>query len=112
LDRTRVPAEQLYFEPNLTIEEDYEFLLRICARVESDFALINTRIGEYYFKSDGSNTATGMAVVPTATMMRIEAALKFNDGRRRLTPLSEAVQRQLGLKVYRPGLTRISHTDQ
>jgi hypothetical protein len=105
VDRTRVPADELRFEPTLTIEEDYEFLLRVCAKVESDFALVSIRIGDYYYKSDDSNTVAGRPVITPATVARIEATQTFNEGRRRLTPLSETVQRQLGLHRYRPGLT-------
>jgi hypothetical protein len=105
LDRMQVPPDELRFEPTLTIEEDYEFLLRVCSQVASDFALVHTQIGEYYFKSDDSNTAAGRDSLPPAVLARIEAATLFNDGRRRLAPLSPVVQRQLGIEPYRPGLT-------
>lgn len=105
VDRTRIPAGELHFEPTLAIEEDYEFLLRVCAQVESDFTLLETQIGEYYFKSDNSNTAAGRESLPPAVMERIEAAIWFNDGRRRITTLSPTVQHQLGLMPFQPGLT-------
>jgi hypothetical protein len=104
LDRTRVPPDDLHFEPMLTIHEDYEFLLRVCARVPSDFSLMNTRIGEYNFKSDASNTAAGREAHSSVTA-RIETAAILTEARRRLLPLSDAVQHQLGLSDYRPGLT-------
>ncbi|MFC7552843.1 glycosyltransferase [Pseudoroseomonas wenyumeiae] len=105
VDRARVPASEMRFEPNQTIEEDYEFLLRVCACVKSDFTLVHTRIGEYYYKSDNSNTVGSNSVIPPATRARIEAAVTFNEGRRRITPLSAEVQEQLGLSEYRPALT-------
>ena len=105
VDRTRVQAEELRFEPSQTIEEDYEFLIRICAKVESDFTLSRTRIGEYYYKTDESNTVAGLNSFGPVVRMRIEAAGTFIEGRRRLTTLAERVQRQLGLSEYRPGLT-------
>jgi hypothetical protein len=105
VDRTRVPPDELRFEPTLTIEEDYEFLLRVCSQVTSDFALVHTPVGEYYFKSDDSNTAAGRNCLPPEVMARIEAATRFNDGRRRLAMLSPVVQHQLGIQPYRPGLT-------
>ena len=56
LDRSRVDAECLRFDVSLEMEEDYEFLLRVCARTTSDFGLLGTLIGDYAFKTDGSNT--------------------------------------------------------
>ncbi len=111
VDRTRVPAEDLRFEPTLSVEEDYEFLLRVCAKVRSDFDMIGTQIGEYYFKSDDSNTVA-KPVLPPATRARLDGATAFNNGRRLLTPLSEVVQRQLGLPSYRPGLTIQAFLDE
>ncbi|MFC7690982.1 hypothetical protein ACFQY5_16835 [Paeniroseomonas aquatica] len=66
---------------------------------------MNTRIGEYYYKSDNSNTVAGRDSIPPAVVAQIEAATRFNDGRRRLATLSPAVQSQLGLEPYQPGLT-------
>lgn len=105
IDRTRVPEGELRFEPFLTMEEDYEFLLRLCARVPSDFALLGAEIGMYFFKTDNSNTVGRYAAVPPAVQARSDAARHFNEGRRRITVLSEAVQRQLGLPAHQPGLT-------
>ncbi len=79
VDRKRVPGEELRFEPALTIEEDYEFLLRVCARVASDFALVDTEIGEYNFKNDSSNTYARDGKLSDATRARIEAAIAFNE---------------------------------
>src|SRR5262245_10648992 len=55
LDRQQVPAHILRYDETLADEEDYDVLLRICAEVTSDFALIKTQIGDYYYKKDGSN---------------------------------------------------------
>ena len=112
VDRKRVPGEELRFEPALTIEEDYEFLLRVCARVASDFALVDTEIGEYNFKNDSSNTYARDGKLSDATRARIEAAIAFNESCRRLTVISEEVQRQLGLRTYQHGLTIRAFLDQ
>lgn len=56
LDKHRIPLHLLDVDTSMPIEEDYDMLLRICAQVPSDFSLIHTNIGCYYFKSDGSNT--------------------------------------------------------
>jgi len=105
VDRARVPAEELRFEPLMTLEEDYEFLLRVCARVRSDFALIETQIGEYYYKTDLSNTIGANIAPEPKVLSNIQAALSFNDFRRRLTLLSREVQADLGLEDYQPDMT-------
>ncbi|MDU0343595.1 glycosyltransferase family A protein [Bosea rubneri] len=56
IDRRGAPPGELRFDEELTWEEDYEFLLRLCARVSSDFSGIGTFIGWYNFKTDGSNS--------------------------------------------------------
>ena len=55
-DRQSILAKDQYIDTSLTIEEDYELLLRICSQYPSDFSLFGTIIGKYYYKSDGSNT--------------------------------------------------------
>lgn len=61
IDRYRVANEIIRFDPTLTLEEDYDLLLRICMGYPSDFSLLGTFVGDYVFKSDGSNsTAVGL----------------------------------------------------
>src|SRR6185437_2963081 len=55
-DRSRVSPDVLYFDETLCWEEDYDFLIRVCASACSDFGLRDTSVGEYYYKTDGSNT--------------------------------------------------------
>lgn len=105
LDRSRIPAEALRFEKRLTIEEDYDFLLRVCATVESDFTLLGTEIGLYFYKTDASNTFSRQAPPPPATMARIETAQSFVELRRKMTPLAPDVQVALGVAPVVPGLT-------
>ena len=61
LDRSRIDPWDLAFDPTLSWEEDYDLLLRICAKYPSDFSLVTTQIGEYYFKTDDSNP-TGLVL--------------------------------------------------
>lgn len=62
IDRTRIDGDVLRVDPTLKLEEDYDLLLRICMAYPSDFSLLGTFIGDYVFKSDGSNsTNVGMA---------------------------------------------------
>jgi Glycosyl transferase family 2 len=56
IDRSQIPADVLFDETTFSLEEDYDLLLRICARFRSDFTLVKTQIGDYYYKADGSNT--------------------------------------------------------
>lgn len=111
VDRRQVSSDQLRFEPTQTIEEDYEFLLRICATIPSDFSLVRTHIGEYYYKSDQSNTVAGKGEISAELRSRIEGAHMMNEARRRLTTLAPAVQRQLGLQDVRPSLTIRAYLD-
>ncbi len=104
IDRTRLPPG-LGFDTTLTRLEDYDFLLRLCAARRSDFALIDTVVGDYYFKSDGSNaTPVGAAATPEnlAAWERARAAIA---ARRRTTPVAAEVQRDAGLRRPVPGLS-------
>jgi hypothetical protein len=95
LDRTRIPEQFLFFEPYLVVEEAYDFLLRICAQFKSDFSLAQAGIGEYYRKIDSS---PGGQVCD-----KREAA--FVEQRRCNTPLSQPVQRTLGILPPRTDLS-------
>lgn len=101
VDRTRVPPSELRFDPALTIEEDYEFLLRVCASTPSDFSLVHAEIGAYFHKTDESNTSAGRLALPSELMDRIHSAVQFNETRRRIMPLSSQVKKQLGLNFTR-----------
>jgi hypothetical protein len=99
IDRSQVPAEMLNYVTTLTREEDYDVLLRICAAHLSDFTLIETDIGDYYYKTDGSNT------VPVRGGLEGEARLHFIreiktaiETRRRGTIVAPAVQKSLGIR--------------
>jgi len=104
IDRSRIPEQFLFFEPYLVMEEDYDFILRICAQFPSDFSLVGTEVGEYYFKTDGSNTHAAGGRSP-AWQARYERAAAFVEQRRRNTPLSEQVQRALGISPPLPDLS-------
>ncbi|HEX7959605.1 MAG TPA: glycosyltransferase, partial [Terriglobales bacterium] len=56
IDRARVKAADLRFDSNFTLLEDYEFLLRLSAQYEFDFAGISTPVCEYRVRNDGSNS--------------------------------------------------------
>ncbi|QCO00361.1 glycosyltransferase (plasmid) [Azospirillum argentinense] len=56
LDRSKVAAEELRFDETMTRLEDYDFLLRICAKHPADFEGLARFVGTYYWRIDGSNT--------------------------------------------------------
>lgn len=84
IDRTLVPQDLMYFDYFLTQEEDYEFLLRITAVCPSDFSLIGTLLGDYYIKTDGSNSHGSEAVRDENWRQRYALVSQFIAGRRAL----------------------------
>lgn len=97
IDRTIVSSNILRFDTSLTWEEDYDLLLKICANYPSDFSALGKIIGDYYFKTDGSNsTATGQTLTAERNVEYKKVAALI-EARRRVTHISPAVQRQLGL---------------
>lgn len=56
LDTSRLQPEELYFRPELTRLEDYDFLLRVAGRNPCDFSKLNTTIGLYVMRNDGTNS--------------------------------------------------------
>lgn len=64
VDRSRIETNDLKFNPSLTRLEDYDFLIRLCAKYRSDFSIVSTVVGDYYMKTDGSNSTFNMAESP------------------------------------------------
>jgi hypothetical protein len=56
IDKSIIDDGDLYLDKFISRNEDYEFLMRICAAYKSSFALRQLFVGDYYLKSDGSNT--------------------------------------------------------
>lgn len=97
MDRDKVPAWALLFDPSITLEEDYDMLLRVVAHVPSNFDLLGTEIGLYAHKTDGSNTVTTLPEVTEewkSMYRRVEASI---ESRRTTTTVTEPIQRTLGL---------------
>lgn len=102
IDRARIDAGALSFAPALTMEEDYDMLLRICAGYPSDFGLIGIPVGEYYFKRDGSNTvAAAGGLGADARAYYEQVIVPAIERRRRATLVAPEVQRGLGLREVR-----------
>lgn len=51
-----LPDDSLFFRENMSRVEDYEFLIRIVGNNPCDFSNLDTSIGCYVMRSDGSNT--------------------------------------------------------
>jgi hypothetical protein len=105
IDRGVVPANVLRFDPASYWEEDYEVLLKICARFKSDFSLVGTEIGDYFYKNDGSNTVPTGGMLPPERLAEYEHVRARVEQRRRMTEVSAEVQRSLGIRDPVPGLT-------
>jgi len=105
IDRSRMPDGLLRIEPSLTQEEDYDLLLRLCATVPSDFARLDSDIGLYFVKTDGSNSFDRTGSLTADVLARIADAAAFIEARRRLTLLAPDVQRSLGIDPPERGLT-------
>jgi len=97
IDREQVDPQLLSFNNKLLMEEDYDVLLRICARYPSDFDLIGTPIGDYYYKTDGSNTVPMNNPMNPRTQKLYKGVRTAIEHRKRITSVSEGVQRSLGI---------------
>lgn len=95
IDRQRLDESLLWFDPELTIEEDYDLLLRLCASHSSDFSLLGSTIGDYVFKSDGSNTIH--AARPAQRAFDYEWVKAQLEVTRCTTVLSQTIAAELGL---------------
>lgn len=105
IDRHKLPPGMLHFDGSLTIEEDYDLLLRICAGFPSDFSLVGTHVGYYIYKTDGSNTVgmqNGLDGAKLALYEQVQARIR---SRRESTPVALPVQARLGLPQPRQGLS-------
>lgn len=97
IDRAKVANGDLFFNERLHRAEDYDFLLRICAKYKSDFSLVGTIIADYYLKDDGSNTTLlTMATEDAVTPWRY--ALEYTNLQKRFIRLSSPVVESLRLQ--------------
>ena len=107
IDRAQIPPDVLSFMPALTMEEDYDMLLRLCAGHPSDFGLIGIPVGEYYYKTDGSNTvAAAGGLTAEARVRYLGEIVPAIERRRRSTAVAPVVQRMLGLEIREPRSVR------
>lgn len=97
VDRSKTSEADLFFNERLHRAEDYDFLLRFCAKYQSDFSLIDTVIGDYYFKGDGSNT-TDLNPTTEDRSAPWRYAGEYVNLQKRFLILSPAVEKSLALK--------------
>jgi hypothetical protein len=87
IDRAAIPPEELWFDEGLTRLEDYDFLLRLCAKHRTDFGGLDKFIGEYVIRSDGSNSALSEYPQDAGNISQWHAAQRqVCRTRERLTP--------------------------
>ena len=95
LDRPRIAPDDLAVDEALAQLEDYDLLLRICARHRSSFRLKDVIVGEYVFKDDGSNVnPLAMPANEAPSWVAAEAEIA---SRKRTLVVSTAVLAELGL---------------
>lgn len=101
LDRHRIAATDLMVDETMAALEDYDLLLRLCARYPSSFRLKDKLIGEYLFKDDDSNI--NPLAHPARPDASWDAAISAINARKNALVLSPQVQATLG--TNHPGLT-------
>ncbi len=104
-DTHKINKKDLSFDPAMTWEEDYDLLLRICAKYPSTFGLVKTKIGEYYMKTDGSNTIPLNGIKSTEMLNTYEMVCAITETRRRMTIVAPRVQADLGIVQPQPDIT-------
>jgi hypothetical protein len=105
IDRQKIANEDLIFDSALTWEEDYDLLLRICAKYRSDFKLIRLPVGDYYYKRDGSNSVPFNGLQSQTQIDAYDRITTMMEARRRTTLISAEVQAEQGLVPVQPSMT-------
>ena len=105
LDRSRIERSDLWMDPRLSKHEDYDFLLRICAKYKASFGRIDTEVGDYYLKNDGSNTISVASNESRDRFIDWQIAEELIEKRRRSVVLSPEIQHTLGFSPANPNMT-------
>lgn len=104
IDRTRIDPALLHFDPERRVDEDYDFLICLCAAYPSSFAQKEYVVGYYGLKDDGSNTVMTPGQETEARWALWRSSADKIAALRARTPVSLPVQRQLG-RTPDPDLT-------
>lgn len=101
IDRSRLGDFDLYFDETFSILEDYEFLLRLCAKFEPDFSRFETPVCEYRIRLDGSNSIAHTANAPANVIAAQKRAQRLIKERKesliRQMPAADLVKLKEGL---------------
>lgn len=87
----------IVYNQGIKIEEDYDMLLRFCAKYKSSFRLLDRVIGDYNFRLDRSNSVTAVSLGDPSAVNEYRKSLKVIDETKRNTVVTEEVLRALGL---------------
>jgi hypothetical protein len=110
IDRHKISDQDLRFDEELTIEEDYDLLLRLCAQYKSNFDLLSSQVGDYIFKSDGSNTIH--AAGPNQQSFNYAWVMAQLEVTKSTTTVSPAILEELGIASPQRSLTIRQLLDQ
>jgi hypothetical protein len=95
IDRQRIQPSDLWFNSELSQKEDYDLLLRLCARYTSDFELISMEVLDSLVKRDRQHKS--LIAPPDRACHVDDWSDRQIEATRLGTPLSSAVLAQLGL---------------
>jgi hypothetical protein len=105
LDRGRIAPGDLQVDALLPIFEDYEWQLRLGARYAFSFARVDEEIGEYRYKSDGSNTVMLIFNTDKTRHAMWNGYADLVEERRQTLVIAPQIQRGIGLAEPIAGLT-------
>jgi Glycosyl transferase family 2 len=105
LDRGRITPRDLVFDAGSTLEEGYDLLLRICAKYSSDFLLIGTIIGDYYWKTNDSDMPLRNGMRSSVEPSGYDKIAARMEARRRTTYVSPQVQKDAGVRYPKKTIT-------
>ena len=105
IDTERVESTDFGFDTTLQKHEDYEFLLRLCAKYKSSFNLIGSFVGDYYLKDDESNSNTWLAEDTPQISEEWKRSLAMLSRRKAEIVIAAAIQNELGLLTKNSSLT-------
>ncbi|HZH32547.1 MAG TPA: glycosyltransferase [Pyrinomonadaceae bacterium] len=85
IDRARLGNSELKFDESFTLLEDYDFVLRLFAAHEPDFALLDKPVCEYRIRLDGSNSiAHTPAASPEVVDLQQRAWVMIKESKKNL----------------------------
>jgi hypothetical protein len=85
IDRARLGNSELKFDESFTLLEDYDFVLRLFAAHEPDFALLDKPVCEYRIRLDGSNSiAHTAAASPEVIELQQRAWVMIKESKKNL----------------------------